>query len=197
MLLIGRDESMIESFSSIFRWSGGQNRSERAQLCVRWTVKAACLVIKQFRSPTNHSFTYFCKCIQKSKVWSCECMSCVVFVRDDVSLPDFKVPSERNATEISLDWGLALFCLSLKNLIYCPLAICNSQFAALFLYHSTTVDFSSPASPSTPSSQCVSLIGAVGELNSAESLKEDGWREWRGVKVRESDWVWVGWSGFH
>lgn len=40
-----------------------------------------------------------------------------------------------------LDGSLALFCLSLKNLIYCPLAICNSQFAALFRCHSTVVDF--------------------------------------------------------
>lgn len=73
--------------------------------------------------------------------------------------------------------GSWLICLSLKNLIYCPLAICNFQFAALFLHHSTIVDFSSFASPSTLSSQCVSLTAAVGELNSAESLKEDGWRD--------------------
>lgn len=72
-------------------------------------------------------------------------MSYAVFVRDDVSLPVFKVPLQRNATEISPDWGLALFCLSLKkknkNQIYCPLAICSSQFAALFLHFSAAVDF--------------------------------------------------------
>lgn len=160
-LLIGRDEFMIESFGSIIRWSGGQGRSVRAQLCVRWTVRQLVLYQDTF--------------IQKSK--ACVYMSYAVFVRDDVCLPVFKVPLQRNATEISLDWGLALVCLSLKNLIYCPLAICNSQFAALLLYHATVVDFSSSASPSTLSSQCVSLIGAVGELNSAESLKEDGWRD--------------------
>lgn len=69
-----------------------------------------------------------------------------------------------------------MFCVSLKNRIYCPLAIRCSCSAALFLYQSATVDFSS-ASSLNPSSQCVSLIGAVGELNSAEILKEDGWRD--------------------
>ena len=112
-------------------------------------------------------YNFFCNYIQSNKACSCVCMSHAVFVHDDVSLPVFKVLLQRNATKISPDWGLAL---SLKNLIYCPLAICNSQF----LCRSNIVNF---ASPSTTSSQCVSLIGAAGELNSAESLKEDGWRD--------------------
>lgn len=170
-LLIGHDEFMIESFSSIIRWSGGQSRSGMMideQRC----VKAAW---KHYRS-LNYIF-FVCEYIQRSKACSCVCMTYAVFVRDDVSLPVFKVPLQRNATEISLDWGLAVFCLSLKNLIYCPLAICSSQFASLFFCRSNIVNFSSSASPSTPSSHCVSLIGAVGGLNSAESLEEDGWRD--------------------
>lgn len=35
-------------------------------------------------------------------------MSYAVFVRADVSLPVFKVPLQRNATEMFLDWGLAV-----------------------------------------------------------------------------------------
>lgn len=94
--------------------------------------------------------------------------------------------------QISPDWGLALFSLLLKNLIYCPLANCNSQFAAPFLHSCRLVFFCFSL---TPSSQCISLIGTVGDLNSAESLKKDGWRDWRSVKVRQSDWAlaWLVW----
>ena len=38
-------------------------------------------------------------------------------------------------------WLCSVCCLKKKNQIYCPLAICSSQFAALFLHHSATVDF--------------------------------------------------------
>lgn len=134
-LLIGRDESMTECFSSIIRWSGGQSKSERARLCARWTVRQ--LVLYQDTLSLNT--------FRRTKaviVYAC-LMSCLFVM---MCLPVFKVPLQRNATEMSLERGLAGFRLSFKNQIYCPLGLCNFQFASLFLYHSTTVDFS--ASPS-------------------------------------------------
>lgn len=190
-LLIGRDEFMIESCSIIIRQSGGQSKPERLQLCITWTNTLSCISLAVLL------FTFFYNVFRRANLFLWMHVLRHVFFSEWCVSASFQGALAEECNRNFSRLGLALFSLSLKNLIYCPLTICNSQFAAFFLCHSTVVDFSSSASPSTPSSQCVSLIGAVGEFNSAESLTEDGWSDWRSVKVRESDWVWVGWSGFH
>lgn len=99
----------------------------------------------------------------------------------DASVPVFKVPLQRNVEEISPEWGLGLLCLPLKKkkkrrsdlllFSHLQLPICCSFFT-------TPEEFSSSsASPSTfhlPFVPVHLLECAVGELSSAESLKEDG-----------------------
>lgn len=98
-LLIGHDELLIESFS---RGDGVETGSS--------VTRTAWLVSEQLRCTTNFTFAIFGQYIQRSRACPCVCRS--VFVPDEVSLPVFKVPLQRNATEISQTSWLCSVCRS-------------------------------------------------------------------------------------
>lgn len=121
-LLIGDDELMIETFSIIIiiRCCGGVLEGHSSLLTMPLSEQMRCF-------PD-------CGIINLLNVWCpAQPLSVAFYVSGSFvyTVPVLKVPLQKNATEASPVLGLGLFSLSLKNLIYFTLVICNLQFAVL------------------------------------------------------------------